>query len=47
VKRSTRAPPVIDTDKFVSNAKKLGEYCSANPTIGLITATDKLFGDGK
>ena len=30
-----------------SNAKKLGEYCSANPTIGLITATDKLFGDGK
>ena len=40
-------PPVIDTEKFVANAKKLGEYCSANPTIGLITATDKLFGDGK
>jgi len=36
-------PPVIDTDKFVENAKKLGEYCSAHPDIGLITATDKLF----
>ncbi len=24
-------PPVIDTDKFVANAKKLGEYCSAHP----------------
>jgi acid stress chaperone HdeB len=36
-------PPVIDTDRFIENAKKLGEYCSTNPTIGLITATDKLF----
>jgi acid stress chaperone HdeB len=45
--KDEKDPPVIDTDKFVANAKKLGEYCSANPTIGLITATDKLFGDGK
>jgi len=37
-------PPVIDTDKFVRNAGKLGGYCAQNPTIGLITATDKLFG---
>jgi acid stress chaperone HdeB len=37
-------PPVIDTDKFVANAQKLGAYCGKNPTIGLITATDKLFG---
>jgi acid stress chaperone HdeB len=36
-------PPVINTTKFVDNAKKLGEYCAANPDIGLITATDKLF----
>ena len=36
-------PPVIDTEKFVANAKKLGEYCGKNPSIGLITATDKLF----
>jgi acid stress chaperone HdeB len=36
-------PPVIDTDQFVANAKKLGEYCSAHPDVGLITATDKLF----
>jgi acid stress chaperone HdeB len=36
-------PPVIDTDLFVENAKKLGEYCLAHPEVGLITATDKLF----
>ena len=36
-------PPVIDTTKFVDNAKKLGEYCATHPDIGLITATDKLF----
>jgi acid stress chaperone HdeB len=41
--RGDNDPPIIDTDKFVENAKKLGEYCSAHPDIGLITATDKLF----
>lgn len=35
--------PVIETDKFVDNAKKLGQYCAAHPDIGLITAADKLF----
>jgi acid stress chaperone HdeB len=43
--RDEDAPPVIDTEKFVENAKKLGEYCAANPSIGLITASDKLFGE--
>jgi acid stress chaperone HdeB len=37
-------PPVFDTDKFEANAKKLGAFCAANPELGLITATDKLFG---
>jgi acid stress chaperone HdeB len=41
--RSDDDPPVIDLDKYVANAKKLGSYCGANPDIGLITATDKLF----
>jgi len=36
-------PPVINTTQFVVNAKKLGDYCSAHPDMGLITATDKLF----
>src|SRR5579862_1275796 len=36
-------PPIINTDQFVANAKKLGQYCAAHPDIGLITATDKLF----
>lgn len=39
------APPVIDTDAFVQNAEKLAVYCATNPQIGLITATDKLFGE--
>lgn len=39
------APPVIDTDKFVRNAGRLGEYCAENPQLGLITAADKLFDD--
>lgn len=39
------SPPVIDTDAFVQNAEKLAVYCATNPQIGLITATDKLFGE--
>jgi acid stress chaperone HdeB len=42
--RDDDAPPVIEMEKFVANAKKLGDYCRENPSIGLITATDKLFG---
>ena len=38
-------PPIIDTDRFVANARKLGEYCAAHPEVGLITATDHLFGN--
>jgi acid stress chaperone HdeB len=37
-------PAVIDLEKYLANAQKLGEYCRANPTLSLITATDKLFG---
>ncbi len=36
-------PAVIDTDKFVANAKKLGQYCAKHPDIGIITAADELF----
>jgi acid stress chaperone HdeB len=36
--------PIIDTNTLTDNLNKLNEYCTANPTIGLITATDKLFG---
>lgn len=37
-------PPIIDTERLAANAKKLGEYCSAHPEVGLMTATDKLLG---
>lgn len=36
-------PPVINTDRFVANAKKLGAYCAEHPDQGLITATDAMF----
>jgi acid stress chaperone HdeB len=36
-------PPIIDLGQFAVNAKKLGDYCTAHPDDGLITATDKLF----
>jgi acid stress chaperone HdeB len=36
-------PPVIDTDALVENLRRLDEYCTANPTAGLLTATDRLF----
>jgi len=42
--RDENDPPIFDTDRFQENAKKLGAYCAANPTVGLITATDELFG---
>jgi|SRR5690349_13324457 acid stress chaperone HdeB len=35
---------ILDTDVLVANLKKLNEYCAANPNVGLITATDRLFG---
>jgi acid stress chaperone HdeB len=37
-------PTILDTDVLIANLKKLNEYCAANPTIGLMTATNKLFG---
>ncbi len=36
-------PPVIDTNQFVDNSKKLGGYCRNHPDQGLITAADKVF----
>ena len=41
--REENDPPIIDSDKYLTNAKRLGDYCRAHPEIGLITATDKLF----
>lgn len=34
--------PIIDSKELVGNAKRLAEYCAANPKVGLINATDKL-----
>ena len=41
--RDENSPPVIDFDRMKADGAKLGEYCARNPTIGLITAADKLF----
>jgi len=37
-------PPIIDTDKFVANAKQFGGVCAANPTISIVTAADRILG---
>jgi acid stress chaperone HdeB len=37
-------PTIIDTDTMMDNLKRLNAYCAANPTVGLITATDTMFG---
>lgn len=41
--KEEKDPPIINTETFVANAKKLGDYCRANPRVGLITAADRLF----
>ena len=37
-------PPVIDFDKMKADGAKLGDYCRANPTNGLITASEEIMG---
>lgn len=39
--------PVLNFTKMGTDTKNLLEYCSANPTVGLITAADKLMGKKK
>ena len=41
------APPIVDFDKMGENSKKLGEYCARNPGHSVITAADKVMGNGK
>jgi acid stress chaperone HdeB len=41
------APPIVDFDKMTENSKKLGEYCGKNPGHSVITAADKVMGNGK
>lgn len=35
-------PPVLDFSKLKDKAAKLGTYCAANPSHGLVTAADKV-----
>ena len=35
---------IIDTDVFVENAKKFGNYCGKNPTISIVNAAEKVLG---
>ena len=41
------APPIVDFDKMGENSKKLGDYCRTNPGHSIITAADKVMGNGK
>lgn len=33
---------IFDTDEFVADMEKIGEYCGNNPTIGLLTASEEI-----
>jgi hypothetical protein len=35
---------IIDTDVFVDNAKKFGQFCAKNPTISIVNAAEKILG---
>lgn len=39
--------PVLNFTKMGTDTKKLLDFCTANPTVGLITAADKLMGKKK
>jgi acid stress chaperone HdeB len=41
------APPIVDFDKMAENSKKLAAYCVKNPGHSVITAADKVMGNGK
>ncbi|HJU14837.1 MAG TPA: HdeA/HdeB family chaperone [Stellaceae bacterium] len=45
--REDSDPPVIDLAKFKENARKLGAFCGANPTLSLITAADTVLAKKK
>jgi acid stress chaperone HdeB len=36
------ADPVIDFDRMAENGKALGTHCAANPTVGLMTAAERV-----
>jgi acid stress chaperone HdeB len=38
------ADPVIDFDDMAVKSKKLAQFCVDNPTIGIITAAEKIYG---
>jgi acid stress chaperone HdeB len=36
-------PPIIETETLIGALGRLNDYCSANPTVSLIIAADKVF----
>jgi acid stress chaperone HdeB len=36
---------IFDTESFVADMQKIGEYCGTNPTVGLLTASDEVMGE--
>jgi acid stress chaperone HdeB len=38
---------VFDTDDFVSAMEKIGEYCGAHPSVGLLTASEEFMSESE
>jgi acid stress chaperone HdeB len=39
------ASPIVDFDKMMKDAQKLGEYCAKNPDHSVITAAEEALDD--
>ena len=39
------ASPIVDFDKMMKDAQKIGEYCAKNPDHSVITAADEALDD--
>lgn len=43
--REENDPPIVDTEEFADEAKKLTAYCATHPQATMSTAADEIFAD--
>lgn len=41
---SENEEPIIDWARMARHGQQLGEFCAQNPTVGLITAAERIMG---
>ena len=43
--REDNDPPIVDTQDFADQAKKLTAYCATHPQVSMTTVADEIFAD--